>query len=191
MLRVKNLLACFVLVLVTTGCAWQRIPDAPQYTETRPIPAKVGVVFADNRATSNYGPLVVKEWNNMKLFDSITYPYREGDKVDAVVKMDISGGWKGSGAGAGVVIGLTFGLASTVIGPSMTGTHNARASIQKSSNEIADYSVKVESTVEWGLGSNAGEVSTKAEALQTKRIAFELANKIREDEKSILSRLGK
>lgn len=189
----KNIRLIFISLFVMTvsGCAWQRIPDDPKYIQEATIPVKIGVIFADNRPTSLYGPAVIKEWDKMKLFDSIISPYREGDPVDALVKMDIKGGWKGSGGGAGFVIGLTLGLASSVVGPSMTGIHDAQATIQKSSSEIGNYSAKVETTVEWGMGANSSEVSKKAEELQTKRIAHELAKKIRDDQKIILSRIGK
>jgi hypothetical protein len=73
----------------------------------------------------------------------------------------------------------------------MTGTHNVQASVTKSTDTIGDYSTQVSTTVEWGLGANTGEVSRKAEDLQTKRIAFELAKKIREDSKALLTKAGK
>jgi len=189
----KNFRMVLIVLLAITmsGCAWQRIPDAPEYTQETTIPLKVGVIFADNPTTAFYGPVVVKEWEKMKLFNSILSPYREGDPVDVVVNMDIQGGWIGSGVGAGLIVGLTFGLASPAVGPSMTGTHDAQAIIRDSSSEIGSYSVKVETTVEWGMGADTNEVSNKADALQTKRIAFELSRKIIDDKNTILSRAGK
>lgn len=178
-------------VLLASGCAWQRIPAAPEYTLEAPIPLKVGIILADNQATTYYGPAVLKEWNEMGLFESVVYPYREGDPVDAVMRMTITGGWKGSGAGAGFVTGLTLGLAGTAVGPSMTGTHDVLAVVNKSSSEVGRYTVQVTSTVEWGMAANTGEVSKKADELQRKRMAFELAKKIRADRQSLLSITGK
>ena len=148
----------------------------------------MGVILADGQASTYYGPAVVKEWNEMRLFDSLIYPYRDGDPVDAVMRITITGGWKGSGAAAGFVTGLTLGLAGTVVGPSMTGTHDALAVINKLSDETGRYSVQVTSTVEGGMAANTGEVSNKADELQRKRIAFELAKKIRADRQLLLSK---
>jgi hypothetical protein len=63
----------------------------------------------------------------------------------------------------------------------MTGTHDALAIIDKSTKELGRYSVHVTSTVEWGMGANSNDVAAKADTLQIKRLAFELAKRIRED----------
>lgn len=186
-----HLLFLALIVFAMSGCAWQRIPATPEYTLEAPIPLRVGVILADTPASAYYGPEVIKEWKEMRLFDSLIYPYREGDPVDAVMRMTITGGWKGSGFAAGFVTGLTLGLAGSVVGPSMTGTHDALAVINKSSDEAGRYSAQVTSTVEWGMAANTGEVSNKANELQRKRIAFELAKKIREDRQILLSKFGK
>ena len=190
MIKLRSLFLA-LLVLTVSSCAWQRIPVAPEYTLEAPIPLKVGVIMADNQTSMFYGPAVIKEWNEMRLFDSLVYPYRDGDPVDAVMRVTITGGWKGSGAGAGFIIGLTLGLAGTAVGPSMTGTHDALAIINKSSDEMGRYSIQVTSTVEWGMAANTGEVSNKANELQRKRIAFEPAKKIRADHQNLRSKLGK
>lgn len=179
-----------LIVLTVSGCAWQRIPAAPEYALETPIPLKVGVILADTPASAYYGPAVIKEWKEMHLFDSLAYPYRDGDSVDAVMRVTITGGWKSSGFGAGFVTGLTLGLAGTVIGPSMTGTHDTLAILNKSSDEVGRYTVQVTSTVEWGMVANTGEVSKKADELQRKRIAYELAKTIRADRQALLSKLA-
>lgn len=190
-MKLVRLALLALLVAQATGCAWQRIPEAPQYTESTTIPVRVGIVLGESRPSSTYAPGVIAEWNKMKLFDQIIYPYRQGDAVDLVMRMDIKGGWKGSGGGAGFIVGLTLGLASTVVGPSMTGTHDAQAILYVSSSEIGNYSANVVSTVEWGMAANTSEVATKADTLQTRRMAHELATKIRDDQKAILSKVGK
>jgi hypothetical protein len=190
MIYIRVLFAVFLLS-VASGCAWQRIPPPPEYTVEAPLPLRVGVVLGDSQPSMYYGPGVLNEWKAMKLFESLIFPYRDGDQVDAVMKLSVDGGWKGQGAGAGFVIGLTLGLAGTAIGPSMTGTHDALAVLSKSADEAGRYSAHVSSTVEWGMTANTGEVSKKADELQRKRIAFELANKIRADRQALLSRLGK
>jgi hypothetical protein len=83
----------------------------------------MGLVLADNQPSAYLGPALINEWKEMRLFEGIVYPYRDGDPVDAVMNLSISGGWKGSGGGKGFLIGLTLGLAGTMIGPSMTDRH--------------------------------------------------------------------
>ena len=187
----RRVLFIALVLSFISGCAWQRIPPVPEYTSEAPLPLRVGVILDNTQASAYYGPDVLNEWKAMRLFDTIIYPYREDDQVDGVMKLSINGGWVGSGVGAGIVIGLTFGLAGTAVGPSMTGTHEALAVVSKSANEAGRYSAKVESTVEWGLCANVGEVAKKADELQRKRIAFELANKIRAERQALLSALGK
>lgn len=110
---------------VVSGCAWQRIPAAPSYTMPSPLPIRVGIVLGDTQASAFYGPGVVGLWKDMRVFETVTYPYQEGNAVDGVLRLTINGDWKGSGAGAGFVVGLTLGLASPVVGPSTTGVHDA------------------------------------------------------------------
>lgn len=187
----KNLRLLFLSVIffVVSGCAWQRIPTPPEYTLEEPMPLKVGVMLADNKESAYYGPTVIKEWNKMRLFSSLTYPYRDGDPVDAVMMLTISGGWKGSGGAAGFITGLTLGLAGTVVGPSMTGSHDALATLSRLSNQIGWYSVQVTTSVEWGMAASTSEVANKADDLQGKRIASELAKLIREDRKILLRKI--
>jgi hypothetical protein len=176
----------FVLASAT-GCAWQRIPAMPQYAVEDPIPLNIGIVLANSQASTTYGPLVISDWKESRLFESLTYPYRDGDPVDAVMELSIDGGWKGSGAGAGFVIGLTLGLAGTFLGPSMTGTHIALAIINDPAHELGRYSIEATTKVTWGMAANNEQVSRKADALQVRNIASELANKIRSDRQTLLS----
>jgi hypothetical protein len=192
-INMSQLRSLFVIffVLMVLGCAWQRIPAAPEYTIEAPIPLKVGVIVADNEASTLYGPAILNEWKEMRLFESLIYPYREGDLVDVIMKLSVNGGWKGSGVGAGFVTGLTLGLAGTVVGPSMTGTHDAQAILNKATSEVGRYSVQVTSTVEFGMFANVNEVAKKTEELQRRKLALELANKIRADRQNLLAQINK
>jgi hypothetical protein len=127
----------------------------------------------------------------MKLFESIIYPYRKGDILDGVMKLSIKGGWKGSGRGAGVLIGLTLGLASAGVGPSMTGVHYATAVLSKGATETGKYTVHVESNVTWGMAANTTEVSNKSDDLQRRKIAVEMAKKFEADRTLIIKAFGK
>ena len=190
-MTIRRLSSLSLFIFLLSACAWQRIPAMPEYARTTPIPIKVGVILADDPVTSAYGPSIVKEWQEIRLFDSLIYPYRDGDAVAAVMRLNITGGWKGSGAGAGFVTGLTLGIAGTAVGPSMTGTHDAAAVLNKSAEEIGRYSIQSITKVEWGMAANTNEVAVKADTIQKKRIAYELAKKIDADRQILLSKLGK
>jgi len=187
-----SIIVPLVFALVSfAGCAWQRVPELPPNSVMEPIPLNVGVVLSNSAGSSTYGPAVINDLSKARLFESLIYPYRAGDPVDAVMKLSIDGGWKGSGAGAGFVIGLTLGLAGTVMGPSMTGTHSALAVVTEPAGEVGRYSVEVTSKATWGMAANTEEVSQKADALQVRKLALELAQKIRSDRGALLSRSAK
>jgi len=105
----KTLGSLFLLliVLAVSGCtAQEKVPTvpeytqaapestqkAPEYTHETPIPLKVGIILDDSPISSSYGLVVVKEWEEMKLFDSLVYPYQEGDLVDVVLRLSITSG---------------------------------------------------------------------------------------------------
>ena len=107
----------------------------------------------------------------MQLFDSLIYPY-EGGPVDVVMQLSITGGWVGHGE--------------------VTATHDVRASIKKSSDVIGRYSLQATSTIESGGGYDINPGFFGAgDTLQGKRIAFELAKKIRADRSNLLSKYSK
>lgn len=186
MIKQQVLLLC-CLLLMAPGCAWQRIPPMPDYVTDTPIPLKVGVQLGDRSLSASYGSDIVNQWKEMRLFEGIVYPYREGDPVDAVMDLSVGGGWKADGGGKGFIIGLTLGLAGTVIGPGMTGTHDAHSILNKGGHEVARYSVHVTNDFEWGLFASTNEVSNKADELQRRTLAVELAKKIRADRQTLIS----
>jgi hypothetical protein len=185
LLQKATILIVLVVTMLMSGCAWQRIPPAPNYAAPSPLPFRVGVVLDNMPASANYGPGVVDLWKEMQLFKAITYPYREGDPVDGVLRLTINGGWTEPDASAGFLVGLTLGWASPFIGPSMTGVHDTSATLSRDVQEVARYTVRVESFVMWGVGANSTDVGNKASDLQRRKIAVELAQKI-EGDRSIL-----
>ena len=75
---------------------------------------------------------------------------------------------------------------------------DALAVINQSSDEIGQYSVQVATTIQLGEnplkdthGRNYVEGYDAGYQLQGKRLAFELAKKIRADRQNLLSKLGK
>jgi len=166
----------------------------------------VGVLLDDSLVSSSYGLVVIKEWENMQLFDSLVYPYQENDLVDIVMRLSITsggeevigdmkwgdmewGGWSYK-EGGGVRVPRTAQGA--------TFTHDALAVINQSSDEIGQYSVQVATTIQLGEnplkdthGRNYVEGYDAGYELQVKRLAFELAKKIRADRQNLLLKLGK
>ena len=76
-------------------------------------------------------------------------------------------------------------------------THDALAVINQSSDEIGQYSVQVATTIQLGKnplkdahGRNYVDGYDAGFELQGKRLAFELAKKIRADRQNILLKLG-
>ena len=109
--------------------------------------------------------------------------------------------------GVDMLTELTWGLSRPIVGRSATFTHDALAVIHQSSDEIGRYSVEVSSTVRWEAGGERGphflfkpagskhvrkgDSLAAGYELQGKRLAFELAKKIRADRQNLLSKLGK
>jgi hypothetical protein len=186
-------LTVVVLVTLNAGCAWHRIPPAPVYQQTTSLPVKIGIQLADDPATGSYGPVIINHLKDWRFFESVTFPYRQGDPVDAVLVMKIQGRWTGdpSNAGKGLLIGLSLYTLSPVIGPGMTGRHDLNASIRKELKEIATYNIHEETHVEWGLGAETGPIEAKSDEVHTKKLAFSLAEAIRKDWPLLSGLLGK
>jgi len=220
----KKLGSLFLLliVLAVSGCRgtlylvpsleWTRIPETPEYTVEAPIPLRVGIILDDSTAYSASGLDVFIEWEEMRLFDSLVYPYKEGDPVDVVIRITTAGEVEEEGGlsrlGVDMLTDLTYGLSRPIVGRSATFTHDALAVIHQSSDEIGRYSVEVSSTVRWEAGGmrrgphflftpagsehvRKGDSLAAGYELQGKRLAFELAKKIRADRQNLLSKLGK
>ena len=178
-----------LLLLPIAGCTWQRIPAPPEYAREQPIPLRVGVIASSDPNSRLYIPGVVAELKSMRLFDSILYPYHEDDPVDAVTTLAVDGEWKPSGPGPVFVVGITLGLASPFVGPSVTGNHVIKATMISGTEDVGFYSSKVSTTAEWGVMADANEASQRTNALQTKRLAFALAQAVREDRNNLLAKV--
>jgi len=191
----------------STQTASESTQTAPESTHAIPIPLKVGVLLDDSLVSSYHGLVVIKEWENMQLFDSLVYPYQENDLVDIVMRLSITSGGE-------EVIGDTewVGWRIESWGPhpnpyylrilravqGATFTHDALTVINQSSDEIGQYSVQVATTIQLGKnplkdthGRNYVKGYDAGYELQGKRLAFELAKKIRADRQNLLSKLGK
>lgn len=193
--RTFMLCAVTILLIFIVGCAWQRIAQEPVCRSTgAPLPIRLGIQSADNPVSNTYVPSVVAKLKAWQVFDSVTFPYREGDVVDAVLLVNISGVWQsnqGSNYGKGFLIGLTLGAASAAVGSGMKGQHDVTASLQRNETELAKYSFHQETPVKWGLGADSNEVAKKADQLLIAEFANQLAECIKKDWPRISSQLTK
>lgn len=190
MKSLRTLLTALMLIALS-GCAWQKIPPAPETpAAAMPLPIRVGVVTGNDADSKIFVPGVVKALREQKVFQSIIYPYQAGEAVDAVSTINVDGEWNASGAGPYVTVGLTFGLASPFVGPSVTGTHFIKASLVTGTEDVGFYSAKVTTKGEWGVMANAKEASERTTELQTKRLAEAIANAIRDDRARILAKVN-
>jgi len=130
----------------------------------------------------------------MRVFEAVNFPYREGDPVDAVLQVTITGGWKQSTGGnfaKGLVIGLTLFTLSPVVGPSIYGFHDVHATLSNGPVEYFSSNIHVKTAVSFGLAANTNEVAVKADGLQMRKIAVEIANRVNEARSRILAEVGR
>jgi hypothetical protein len=179
----RIILIVFLFVLSTiSGCAWQRIPVAPQYQSTDSIPIRVGVELSSDPVSKNYGPPVIQRLKDWHVFNDMIFPYRKGDPVDAVLRITVKGEWKeGANFLRGFIIGLSLYTLSPVVGPSITGTHDINSILFQKERELAKYQAHAETLVERGVLADTGEVFRKADFVQTSTLANGLAKKMRDD----------
>jgi hypothetical protein len=189
--RVRRLYLVAAIAAATAmpACAWQRIPAAPSFTAASALPVTLGVELSSSPGSAYYGPIVVGLLAKMSVVEKMIYPYREDDAVDAVLGIAIDGTWKGSGFGAGLGIGVTFGLLSPFIGPSMTAKHDLQATLTDDHEAVASHSGRVDTKVTWGIAGDSNEVSAKADDLQARKIAVEIAEWLQTNRQTILEKL--
>ena len=204
----------FLIVFGLSGCSLRHVSAAPDYSVSAPLPIRVGIVVDEQ--TKSYagtsrqyldeadrsGPVIIGLWKEMGLFESITYPHREGDPVDGVLKITITGGEVALGLVRGTVMGaelLATLLTMKLAGPLMVYTvpfeHDAVVVLSKGATEVARYSVHVESTVILNMNpydkSQLDEGKPKAEVVQRQKLAVEIARKLDADRALIAKAFGR
>lgn len=169
------------------GCTWKNIPEAPAYSTTEAIPIKIGVELESSEPSRYYGSKIVDLFNEMRVFESIVFPYRKGDAIDAVLFLSVKGGWdnkRGENFASGF---FTMGLA----GASMQGNHEVKATLRTAEQDIVSYTTQVSTKINWGLGADTKEVSAGAEKTHSKKMAIDLADRFNKDRTLILSKIKK
>lgn len=167
--------------LLTSGCAWKKIPEAPAYHTEHKLPLHVGISFKDD---APYGHKIVAELRKADFFAETVYPYRADDKLDAIIDLSLSGKWEMNSAqnmGSAVLNGATLGLSGTVIGSSMYGHHVLTATVLKNGNVFKVYEINATNTVEFGMLSNKLQVMSESNSLQIKTLASGLMDALYAD----------
>ena len=165
-----------VLTLFASGCAWQRVDEPPAYKAEK-FPITVALIPSDSPYAQGLAPDLAREMEAIGAFEQVTYPYRSGDEVDCLLEFDAVGSTDGHGVGAGIASGLTFGLAGTVVGPSVVLTHDIDFYLTNGKTEVAHDKVHVESEAEFGVFADTDEVAAKQAALHNRRIAIGILEK--------------
>lgn len=185
--RTFILSSALAITMLLPACAWQRIPQAPSLEPAGPLPLTLAVQLSPSTTSAYYGPRVVELLSEMSVVEELIYPYRPEDDVDALLGIAIDGTWRGSGAAAGFAIGFTFGLLGPFIGPSMTGRHDVRTTLRDDASQLASHSSRVVSKVSWGISGDTDEVSARADDLQARKLAVEIAQWLRANRGKILA----
>lgn len=183
----KPLKIAFLLFAVSalSACSWQRVDDPPAYKAEK-LPIVIGLSPAENPISKGLAPDLAKELETIGEFERIVYPYRPGDPVDCLFGFDATASVEGSGVGAGVASGLTLGLAGTVVGPSTNLIHDVDFLLTNGQAQVAHEKVHAESEAEFGVFADTTEVAMKQTALQLRRLAMAIAEKLKMHRQAIV-----
>ncbi|MDH3216179.1 MAG: hypothetical protein OEN01_07800 [Candidatus Krumholzibacteria bacterium] len=167
------------------------MPPPPTFHAAEPIPIIVGVQLVPSSA-DRYGPRVVALLREMDVFQYLIWPYDASTPVDAVLTLFIEGAWedgKGSRVTSVILVALTAGLLGPVLGTNMSGVHDVTARLLDLEGEVSQYSFRIESKAARGLGANADVSFIRADDLQMRRLAVELAKRMHADRENIMKAL--
>jgi len=185
----KNLLKLLLIAcLVNSGCSWIRLATKPVYDIEEKIPMTVGINFDNSQGSNTYGPMVVRYLMDFKIFNSIVYPYKEGDKVDGVLDLNIQGRWVKKSIGNLVVL---YPILSPFLGPSMVAKHNTVVGLNCSLIKIASYDFLTETKIKHGVLADKGLVVQRGDSIQSYKIAYQIAGKMLMDQEKIQVALKK
>ncbi len=179
--------AFFLLAAISMGaCAYAsttvKVPPAPAYKPTSPIPITVGLVVNEaagvesqgrsrTKAKSTYGPLIAAELKKLQVFKGIVYPYEKGAAADVVLLLDIKGKWEYFNAERQPY--------DTWAGDSVAhyaeGTHDVKVIMTVGGRRIINDSIPVKSRSRYS-GQDYDLVANTLNQAQASRIAITLAN---------------
>src|SRR5262249_29603657 len=147
-----------------TGCSSQRVEPPPAYTaETLPI--VVALRPHDNKVAKALAPGLATEFERIALFKKVILPYQPGDAVDCAFEFEATA--------------MTEGATAVMFGPipSIKIIHNVSFDLTNGLRSVDRSSIHVES--EFEAPANSIDVANKQAALQLRRIAIAIAEKLK------------
>lgn len=179
------------------GCAapnWVHTPAAPEYYSTEPIPIVVGITLDEppftaqwwgkSKTRQDYGPEIVDYLRKMSVFKSVVYPYGVLT-ADVDMHLSVRGTWSYDNKGRA--------FANFMIGTAnyndFIGTHNLKVSLKAGDKEIDSFTLTVNTKGEYSAG-DADVIVKELNDLQIKKIAVELANRLKTDRALIIDRIN-
>lgn len=185
----KNLIKLFlIIILICSGCTWIRFASKPTFSNVETIPLNISIRLENNQVTNNYGPLIVKYLDEFKVFNSIIYPYKEGENIDGILDININGRWRKNVVGYLVV--LSPGL-SPFLGLNIVGKHETKADLNKKLTKIVSYTFETETKIKYGVMADKKLVILKGDSLQAYKIAYQIAGKLLMDNEKVMNEFKK
>ncbi|MDD5427621.1 MAG: hypothetical protein PHI58_00065 [Candidatus Omnitrophica bacterium] len=178
--NIKHFSCLLIMVMLFSGCAWQREIVMPTYNVSKTIPIRVGIVLGDSPESFNYGPNIVRDLKEMKVFKDVVFPYSKVESVNGILKIDVKGKWDWDW------------LAKNDKGfcPSRVGKHQVNIYLMKDSKNIVQYSLPLTTSLDAGIYPDATDIVYKADSLQQRKVAIEIAKHLDEDYSLISEAFG-
>jgi hypothetical protein len=172
---------------LASGCAWQNLPPPLSYQTAAALPLKVGIT--GHSAELQTIDALADEFKTLRLFESVTYPYRAGDPVDLVmdIRATLNADTSGS-AWRGALVGATFFTLSPFLGPKVEYTTAATATFTTpEGRQVASVKAEDQFDVTFGLGADVNAVRQKSAQLLTQRLAAGLSQQIQAQRQTLLA----
>lgn len=185
--------ACALAVLLTGGCAWQKVPPPPFYHPTESIPLRAEARLLGDRSAVLNGERVLKNLQTWQVFESLSYPHRRGDTRDVFLTMEVTGACDvpvGANNARLFLVGLSLGALSPVVGQTMTGRSQLVATLDVRGRTVAEYAIEQETPVSWGIGANGLAVAYDALEVEMAWLSYELAKRLKNDWQRIAGEVG-
>jgi len=176
--------ACVVVLILTTGCAWQRVPPVAPDIAVESIPLSVGVVLEGDSGSVLNGERVVKYLGDWGVFQSLEHPHKPDSNVDAVLSITIDSTYSTpdkKNHRRAFFVGLSLGALSPFIGQSVLHVHHMEATLKTGGREVGRYAIDSGGEVDFGLGADEITVLRKTLKSDMSWLAYDLAEKIRAD----------
>ena len=130
------------------------------------MPIVVALKPHDDKVARAIAPGLATEFERIALFKKVIQPYQTGDAVDCVFDFKATAMAEGA-------TDVTF-----FSGPAVKFIHNVSFDLTNGVRSVGRDSVHVESEAEYGAFANVNDVASKQSALQLRKIAIAVAEKL-------------